>query len=319
MSSALQTVLTIKPATTDLDVRLGFVVFVRGSLGAHGAALDDLFARLQAGLLRRRLTRYRVGGRTGWAPLPDSSVHPPTLAQFGFGGPTPGRWGLELAEPGDETGMARGSLWVQISDLPPVRDLERASHVRVLFPDDTPPATIAALSEWAINRLPLWWGAAGFVFHHTSGAMVTAHTRMAALAKRYWGVQIQDLTSLQWDAFRGMPAVNWLSLIGNEFAAARDVPLDPVAEPSPDLWVFARRGPCGIALAAGASPTQGDINAGDQLDAFVEVAQRLKPLLLEEHTPLSGPFSRPEVLGAWLRRFHAPQQWLECDISAGQP
>ena len=32
--------------------------------------------------------------------------------------------------------------------------------------------------------------------------MFTAHERMAALAKRYWGVQIQDITALQWDGSR---------------------------------------------------------------------------------------------------------------------
>ena len=305
----------ISRATADLRGRLGFVAFVRGPLRAHADAVEDLWTRLQAGLLRKHFTRYRLASQTSWTQLPEST-HLSFADLFGMQGPLVGCWGLELAEPGDQGGDRPSSLWLQLTDLAPVRGVERASHVRVLFPDDTPATTVAALGEWAINRLPLWWGSAGFVFHHTTGPTFTAHTRMAALAKRHWLVQIQDMTSLQWDALRGMPSINWLTVIGKDFAEANGMTMDAVAQPVPNDRVFGRRGPFGVALAAGSGPTYGDINIGENLEAYAHVAQRLQPLLLSEHTPLFGPFAKHSVLAAWLARFTAPQAWLECDIAA---
>jgi hypothetical protein len=156
------------------------------------------------------------------------------------------------------------------------------------------------------------------VFHHTQGTMFTAHKHMAALAKRYWGVQIQDMTALQWDGFRGLPGINWLTLIGNEFAAAKEISLDALVGAAGQLkseGVFLRRGTHAIVIAAGSKPLQGDINVGEEMARYVRVDELLRPLLLTEHTPLWGPFAKPRVLSAWLRRFEAPREWLECDIA----
>jgi Protein of unknown function (DUF3396) len=307
---------TISRAVADLRTRLGFVVFVRGSLRAHGEALEDLWTRLQAGLLRKRFTRYRLASQTSWTPLPESTPSG-FAALFGMRGPLVGYWGLELAETGNQRGDGPSSLWLQLSDLAPLRGVERASHVRVLFPDDTPETTVAGLGEWAINRLPLWWGSGGYVFHHTAGPAFTAHTRLAALAKRYWGVQIQDLTSLQWDGLKGMPGVNWLTLIGEEFAGCQGLTIEGLATAAKtEVGLSHRLGPNAVAIAAGPEPLNGDLNAGEDLDAYLRVARLLQPFLLTQHTPLAGPFAKPAVLSAWLGRFNNPQAWLDCDIRA---
>jgi hypothetical protein len=318
MSSARQTVITIRPATTDCGMRLGLVLFVRGPLRVHAAALDDLWTRLNAGLLRRRVTRVRHAGEPGWTTFPDSDGQTSFTELFGIQSPLAGRWGLEIADMGDANGNGPSNLWLQLSDLAPVRGMERASHIRVLFPEDTPAAIIAGLGEWAVNRLGLWWGSGGFVFHHTTGTMVTAHTRIAALAKRYWAVQILDMPTLQWEALAGLPSVNWLTLIGEEFAQSKGGDLgaivSTVAEANAERIAF-RRGPHGVAIAAGAEPRRGDINAGENLDPYVAISERLQPFLMTSHPPLFGPFARPEVMAAWLTRFSAPDRWLMCDIA----
>lgn len=312
------TIHTIKRATTDMRIRLGLVVFVRGPLRSHGEALEDLWSRLQAGLLRKPFARYRIGSDTVWTALPEDSARTSFVEMFGLRHPLAGRWGLEVADADEGGGSQPTSTWLQFSDLAPVRGLERASHFRILFPDETSVPTIAALGEWAVNRLPLWWGSAGFVFHHTNGTMFTAHTRMAALAKRYWGVQIQDMASLQWDALRGIPSVNWLTLIGADFAGAKDVSIERLTTDVASLneqGVSYRAGPHGVAVATGVAPLYGDINTGESIDTYVRVAQLAQRLLLTDHTPLFGPFAKPEVLAAWLGRFSSPQRWLQCSIA----
>ncbi len=79
--------------------------------------------------------------------------------------------------------------------------------------------------------------------------------------------------------------------------------------------IFHRKGQFGVVVAAGPKPMVGDLNKGEDLRAYTAVANLLSPLLLAEHTPLSGPFARPEVMNAWLGRFIDGQAWLQCDIS----
>ena len=303
-----------------MAVRSGLVVFVRGSLRVHAAALEDLWLRLQAGLLRSRIGWYRPQRQTAWLQLPEASARGSFTDLFGFGDPLVGAWNLELSEHGDGTSDQESEgLWLRFTDLAAVRDMERASSFRVLFPAETPTTTVAALGEWVINHLPLWWGAAGFVFYHRQGSNFAAHKQMAALAKRYWGVQIHDMTALQWDALRGMPGVNWLNLIGKDFASTRELDIEDLGATGPaglaEAGVFHRAGPTGVALAAGPGPLRGDINTAEDLKIYRHVARLMKPLLLDEHTPLFGPFARAEVLAAWLGRFTDPQAWLECDVA----
>jgi hypothetical protein len=318
MARALDTVHTIRRATTDADITLGFAVLVRGPLRSHADALEDLWTRLRAGLLRKRFVHYRRTAEPTWRQLPEPSKGNGFAATFGMKEPLLGHWGVELSDEPRDLGTPIGHTVLELRDLAPVRGIERLSHLRVLFGSETAVGTITALGEWASTHLPLWWGSAGFVFHHTHGTMFTAHKRMAALAKRYWGVQIQDMTVLQWDGLRGMPGINWLTLIGPEFAAAKGISLDALAAAASEpkfSGVFQRRATHAIAIAAGSKPLHGDINVGEDMSAYVQVDRLLHPLLLTEHTPLYGPFAKSQVLRAWLRRFEAPREWLECDIA----
>jgi hypothetical protein len=316
MLNALRTTHTIKPATSDMAARLGFTVFVRGPLHDQIDALQDLWRRLDAGFGGGRPRFFRSRGSPLWASLPESGSGSRLTA---LANASPGGWLLELAEHRDCESDGSGAWW-QFADLAPVLAMERASYLRVLLASDASAANLVALSEWSIDHLRLWWGAGGFVFHHTRGSPAFASRRMAALAKRHWAVQIQDMAALQWDALRGMPGVNWLTLIGDAFAQAGGLTTDKVATEAAahtSRAVFHRRGLQGIALAAGSRPSSGDINLGDDLSNYVRIAQLVEPLLLAGHTPLSGPFARPEVLAAWLKRLADPQTWLECDISSG--
>ena len=318
MSRALQSVHTIKLATTDAYIALGFAVFVRGPLRAHAEAVEDLWTRVQSGLLRKRFVAYRLASEPGWRTLPDPTKVKGFAATFGMTEPLVGHWGVELRDELKAPDTTSGHTVVQFTDLAPVRGMERLSHIRVLFGSETPVGTLTALGEWASTHLPLWWGSAGFVFDHTRGTMFTAHKHMAAVAKRYWGVQIQDMTALQWDGLRGMPGINWLTLIGNEFAASKEVSLDALVGAASELkseGVFQRRGTHAIVIAAGPKPLMGDINVGEGMFAYVRVHQLLRPFLLAEHSPLYGPFANPDVLSAWLRRFESPRDWLESDIA----
>lgn len=294
----------VRLASASVDLRQSFAVFVRGSLRTRQAAVGSLWNHIALtwGLGELRQYRYRDGGSVDWRNLPACQTD--FVSSFLRGGNAVGCWSLEIAPPESEAGTH-----VQLADLQPVRGVERASHVRVVFAPDVQAAEMAGLCEWTINHLPLWWGVAGYTFHHVAGRLDTAYLRIAALARRYWATQILDFTTLQWDAIHGMPGINWLTMVGREFASEQGVAIDGIPESLPD-GVHCRLGVHGIALAAGARPIKGDINLAEDLSAYVHVARALEPLIVRVPSPLPGPFANIEMLRAWINRFAEPEAWL---------
>ena len=196
--------------------------------------------------------------------------------------------------------------------------MERASHIRVLFPEDTRAATIAALGEWAINHLPVWWALAVRADHTQRGAAIAAHTRMAR-----WRNVIGPCKSRT--CLRLVGGTCWPPECQLAHCSRKRVRRLERRQPRGDYVrrrtrvsgrIAYRRGPHGLDIAAGAEPLRGDINAGEDIGPYIAVSERLQSLQLATHPPLFGPFSRPDVITAWLRRFATPDAWLECDISA---
>jgi hypothetical protein len=314
MAAALQTVHAIADAQATVDVRLAMTVFVRGGLDAW---IDALWHHSSGCLSGKPLTMYRAGADFEWRSLRDAQGHADAQltsvhSRLRQSGVLEFRGGV-----GDDLDAL--GVGLELADLPEVSGLQRASHFRLLFDDNAPAGEIGAWVNWTLDHVPLWWLSAGYVFHHRNGYRDVAYQRIAAIAKRYWCVQVQDLSSLQWDAIQGMPSVNWANAVGREFAIQQGTSVDEIAAHAATVMrggIFHRLGTHGIAVASGPRPLLGDINADEDFSAYSDVATLLKPLLLTEHTPLSGPFEKPDLMSAWLRRFENPYAWLDCPISA---
>lgn len=253
-----------------------------------------------------RFSFVRSAADVRWSELKDFTQ----LAE-----PESKQWMLELCSNAD-----RSECKLSLLRSPPWRGAPMASQLTVEFPDDVTTVELAAFGTWAISFLPLWWGSLGLFFLRRPrwGFDLEDKATLVA-ARRRWAVQILDPVLLQRDALLGMPGVNWLTLIGNDFAKANGQSVETLAANASGLvheGVFHRLGTYGLALAAGPKPLVGDINIGEDLSAYERIAALVQPLLLQMHTPLSGPFARPEVMAAWLTRFTNPQGWLGCDLDA---
>jgi hypothetical protein len=311
-----KTIQRISRAKASVDPRLCMVIFVKGPLRNHAERLASLWKCLLLTSAGKSLARYRFWNETQWRPL-----SPPQLAQefgaaFGFPSDLNVEWGVQISAanadgPDSET-------FIDILDLVPILGNERLSYIQIRFQENSKASEFALFANWVVNNFPVWWGTAGWYFHHSAGQNHTAYKKIAAKSKRHWGIQILDLTALQWEGLRGLPGVNWLTLIGNDFALERGLDMSTLVEQTTSLasGVFCRTGEFGLVIAAGSRPLQGDVNTGESISTYSEVANLLKPLLLAKHAPLSGPFENADVMNAWLRRFDNPQAWVECDISA---
>lgn len=302
-------------ATADVVIRQALTVFVRGPLVPHADSFDALWRRLVNSHVGARLKFRRSIADVSWQALSPADREGEFTSLLDLRQPLIGCRGVEFAE---QTDHPLSSASVRIVDLAAVNGVERASHLRILFDNAASRDQLTSLAEWVLAHLPVWWGSAGFEFDYVAGPSYAAYHKMAALAKRYWCVQLQEITLLEWDALRGMSSNNWLTLIGDEFAQSKGMSSERLREVAASLesdGVFHRQHTHGVAIAAGSKPLMGDINAGEDVDAYMRVARGIQPLLLTAHTPLFGPFAKPEVLEAWLGRFASPRRWLESDVS----
>ena len=241
----------------------------------------------------------------------------PTFAVY-FAEPLPREGGPLAAWRGHmRTSPLAAAMQMEIDAGEPLLGLPRAGSIRCVFGDAAAANDLAALAAWCVDHLPLAWGTGGFAFHQRSGRKQVAYDRIAAAAKREWGVQLLDATALQWDALTGLPGANWLTLVGHEFAQAHGIETSSLLAKASALLadgVYSRVGHYGVVLAAGSAPTRGDVNVGDDLGAYARVAGLLEALLLRQPTPLSGAFASPEALNAWINRFTSPRAWMDCLI-----
>ena len=315
MSDAARLGLVVPPARADVTVRPTVTLAVAGSLRPHAAALDALWSLLQQHPAGRRLRAYRVGGEAKWRTL-GTGNEAPFSTRFGLADAPPGGWQLDMAE---RPGTLAPPLGVQVQwrDHPPVLGLPRASLLRLAFDPGTAPAELTAVAEAALRELPFWWGTAGPAFDFSDGSPHVAARRIAAEAKRHWGVDIPHPTAEQWSALDGLTTVHWLTLVGTRFADRFPGGLDALATAAAaqaPAGLFVRRGLHGLAIAAGPAPLTGDINRGDDLTALAAVARLLAPLRLAAPTAAHTALWPDAFLAAWMRRFDDPDAWLACRL-----
>jgi hypothetical protein len=222
-----------------------------------------------------------------------------------------------------DTGPAtdRFGQWnrIEAARLLPAQERNRASSIRLRFDEGTSPSELAALAAWLVEEVPLHWASFGYcLLPRPTWGFVLQDQAVQALVRRYWGVQLIDPVLLQWDALLGLPGVNWLTLVGEEFAQSKGATLESIgaaADAARPAGVFHRRGARGIVLAAGPAPLRGDINHDENLGAYVHVANLLAPLLLKTHSAFIGPFATSRLVSAWLNRFTDPSGWLDAAVA----
>lgn len=305
MSAALQTLMEVARANARVDVRLTLAVFVRGSLSRQDLDPDALWSLVREQPFAAHLDRFRRGSDTQWRLPPEG----------GSGRIWNRRIGMDPAACVEFAGAGRGgveALTLKITDLGPALGMERASHLIFRFPSDATGRQVAEVARWLCANLPLLWGTGGWCFDVVGGSTYAAARSVVALARRCWSIQILEPSALQWDALRGLPGVNWLTLVGDDFAQEHGIAPSTLAALA-DSEVFHHRGGAVTMLAAGAKPVRGDIQADESLAPLVKVAKALEPALLNAYAPMYGCLADADLMTAWLRRFIEPQRWLQAD------
>jgi len=190
------------------------------------------------------------------------------------------------------------------------RDSGSHAFARLLTPLT---ADIGSLRDAALaiaEHVPLYSGHGGLVFVYDPWNKELALDYVYALARRYWGIDIEDLNrtiELMHDAIKG---VNWLTLVGQRFRQHTEIAegLQGLkARPEIDISECAEA----TVVTAGSVPVAGDRhrpNGG--LDAYIAIAQALRPLFPSAvHDFSSARFIEQGNTLGWIRRFVEPSGW----------
>ncbi|MBI4954578.1 MAG: DUF3396 domain-containing protein [Myxococcales bacterium] len=156
------------------------------------------------------------------------------------------------------------------------------------------------------RRCPFRFGYAGF-----SLQVSEEHEQMTAklvydLAMRFQGLEIHCPGTTALCCQTQMKSVNWLTLVSNEMLTPRYTgPLighvggiDVLrANLSPEILLHPIRD--GVLIQAGPEPLLGDVNRGETLPLYREVAKVLKPIRMSTHWPFFGILTAND----WMTRF----------------
>jgi hypothetical protein len=194
-----------------------------------------------------------------------------------------------------------------IQGVPPEGGKARASFCQALFPNNVDVESILRLATLLADSLPFLSGHAGYAAHFNAAYKDLSFDTIYGWAKRYPGLEVEDLNVTVRYVLDAIKGANWLTLIGSKLW---DRLLERTkAEPRFAPGVAVIRAAHGMILRAGDGPVLGDRNRRQWPELYVDVERKLVPIKLAEHAEFAGRFEEEAATGAWLRRLLEPAIW----------
>jgi hypothetical protein len=151
--------------------------------------------------------------------------------------------------------------------------------------------------KWA-RTVPVFHGYAGLSFSESEMDYQVYRPLVKVGAFRYLGLEVEQLSVTSFVTADAIKSVNWLTFLSNTFVE-RLGGFDVLRRRlSSEIGIHAVLN--GVVIQAGPEPGAGDVNAGETLPLYREVARALKPIRTTKQ--LLARFSEEENAG-WLARF----------------
>lgn len=184
------------------------------------------------------------------------------------------------------------------------------AFARIIIPLQASLETIRTMAFAIADDIELYSGHGGLAFVYDPWLKEDALDIIYAQARRFWGVDVEDLNGTLPLTKEGIKGVNWITLLGREFISSDEIGSTLSNLTSiPDVTVEQRNH--AIILIAGSEPVPGDQHRPDKsLDPYYAVANALKPLFLTHHPDFpSERFIQNGSTTGWIRRFIEPNGW----------
>ncbi len=191
------------------------------------------------------------------------------------------------------------------------RDSGLHSAVRVLVPLETDVGVLVALARNIVDNVEIISGHGGLTFAYDPWQRIAAFDHIYAQAKRYWGIDIENLNLTVPVSNSGIKTVSWLTLFGEGLSAV-DASWTKLVRSCASLGsIDIVRGRRGYLMRVGSEPNAEDMNRPETVnDAYFEASRLLEPLFLREHPRFSGRlfFENANTI-EWIHRFINPLGW----------
>jgi hypothetical protein len=189
------------------------------------------------------------------------------------------------------------------------KDCGLRPFVRLMMPAQADPhALVRAALEWS-EFLDIRSGHGNLCFSYDPWFLDRAFDDIHALAKRFWGLEVEHLNGTLPLMAERIKGVSWLTLLGDPLRAmiSHDAMTAALGK-HPGVTVH--RQPRATVIQLGLGPAIGDQNRPDgSLDSYFAAALELAPLYLEQHPDFPGEFVTAGDSLAWIRRFLEPAAW----------
>jgi len=153
----------------------------------------------------------------------------------------------------------------------------------------------------AASKLPFLSGHGGYAFIlDTRGRFEgKALRKIKEWVPRHPGIDIGKPLSTSWYTLDAIKGVNWLTLLNQDFCKRLGGVESIKTKLGPEAVVHPVQN--GILIQAGPKPQMGDVNKGENLPVYRNVAKVVHPVRLKEHRPIG--WMNEEATMAWFGRF----------------
>jgi len=193
-----------------------------------------------------------------------------------------------------------------------IRIEQRKSHafVRVTVPIHVDPRVLLEAVRDLADHIEFISGHGGMCFGYNPEKKFDAFTRIYPLARRYWGIDVENLNGTLPLMKKAIKSPCWLNLIGAGLTQAEAV-ANAAHLPQAYPLVKVERRANGMLLWVGDAPEVGDRHRPTpELHAMMALGTALAPLIVRDPPSFSGEgFITHDNTNAWFHRFDDPGGW----------
>jgi hypothetical protein len=259
-------------------------VTVRRVYDAYFRAIGDIFKNFRSTVPWARLEPWDSAARARF-----ENVLLPELRKTVHWG-----YGFSDAKPTDS--------WIfMFHGFRPLSEPGMASFFRFEFDWQVDAAFVRALALNVMSMFPVCSGYGGYLLEGrpSSEYEEVSFERLYALARRYWGCDVEDIELSAKELKQGYKCLSWLTIIGEPFRSKFQREMAQAKAAAFDYvdGVFA------TLLQVSEKPTLGNRNLQADLNSYFDVAHALLPLQIKSHEPFWSTRWENGQTMAWLHRF----------------
>jgi hypothetical protein len=202
-------------------------------------------------------------------------------------------------------GQLRESWSLTIQGAPLRDGAECASFCRVVMPNDVAPTVMARMACELADSTAFLSGHAGFGAVFNADLKATAFDQIYAWAKRYPGLEVEDLNVTLPHMLDGIKGANWLTLLGSALAERVTSESWQVVGRHADVARLSQ----GVVVRAGDHPALGDRNRNAWPTEVAAVEAAFAGIKLRQHGEFAGRFGEDGTTLAWLQRYLDREAW----------